>query len=129
MAKRYSVGKKIIFIVIIISVMFLLLKYWLFSSMINLPEGEYLQSSISPENDYKINAYVSIKSLSDDAIRCEVEDLTTGKTRNLYWEYKKSEVNINWIDKKTVNINGKILDVTKDKYDWRKDDDFENQSN
>nr|WP_254660620.1 DUF5412 family protein [Brevibacillus laterosporus] len=29
-------------------------------------------------------------------------------------------VSINWVDNKTVIINGHELDVTKDVYDWRR---------
>jgi len=111
---------------VIIGIAAALAAFWyFFCSMKHLPEGEYLKSSVSPEGTYKIKAYVSCTSLSSDAVRCEVQNTDTGKTKNVYWEYRKSDADISWVDDETVIINGRMLNVTSDKYDWRKDDAFE----
>lgn len=79
-------------------------------------------SSTSPEKGYEIQVYLSEKSLSDDAIRCEVKNRATGKTRNIYWEYRNSDAEVEWIDETTAIINGRTLNILTDSYDWRKDD-------
>lgn len=45
--------------------------------------------------------------------------LNKKETRTIYWNYHCEDFNATWIDNKTVKINGKKLNIFKDKYDWR----------
>lgn len=77
----------------------------------NLPKGELIDSSISPNGKYTVNAYLcSGNATTDFSVRCEVVDSETSKCRNIYW--KSDEV---------VVINDVELNVLTDKYDWRTD--------
>lgn len=108
-------------IVGIVLVLFLTINYFFFN-INRLPEGEFLHLIESPNGDYTVKAYVSESGATvADAVRVEViyhqkED----KTKNIYWGYRESEVEITWIDNDTVSINGIDLDVRKEVYDWRK---------
>ena len=94
--------------------------YWAFFDMNRLPTGEYLTEETSPDGTYTLKAYVSVKSLSSDAVRGElVFNKDNGKTKNIYWNYPESTAEIEWLDNKTVVINGHTLEVPKGKYDWR----------
>ncbi|MER2237859.1 MAG: DUF5412 family protein, partial [Psychrobacillus sp.] len=42
------------------------------------------------------------------------------KTKNIYWNYREESANISWTDNNTVIINGHTLDVTKEKFDFRR---------
>ena len=85
-----------------------------------LPEGELMESITSPDGVYQIRTYlVNGGATVDWAVRCEVVTVSTGKVRNLYWEYHCNTAEIRWLDDVTVEINGKKLDVRTDSYDWR----------
>lgn len=94
--------------------------YRAFFDMSRLPTGEYLTEQTSPDGTYTLKAYVSSPSLSSDAVRGElVFNERDGKTKNIYWNYRESTAKIEWVDNKTVVINGHTLDVPNGKFDFR----------
>lgn len=116
--------KKIVKISLIISFLFIGFVgygvYWAFFDMNRLPTGEYLTEETSPDGTYTIKTYVSVTSLSSDAVRGElVFNERNGKTKNIYWNYRESTAKIEWLDNQTVVINGHTLEVPNGKYDWR----------
>lgn len=112
--------KILIIAMIIIVVLIACILYHFFYDMNSLPKGELLESIESPTNDYTINSYIVRNSLSVDAIRVELINNKTLKRKNIYWGYPESIADIKWIDKDTVEINGHVLNIHKDIYDWRK---------
>ncbi len=116
--------KKIVKILLIISFLFIGFVgygiYWAFFDMNGLPTGEYLTEETSPDGTYTLKAYVSSPSLSADAVRGElVFNERNGKTKNIYWNYRESTAKIEWLDNKTVVINGHTLEVPNEKFDFR----------
>ena len=116
--------KKIVKIALIISFLFIGFVgygiYWAFFDMNRLPTGEYLTEETSPDGTYTLKAYVSVTSLSSDAVRGElVFNKRNGKTKNIYWNYRESTAKIEWLDNKTVVINGHTLEVPNEKFDFR----------
>lgn len=116
--------KKIVKIALIIGFLFMGLigygVYWAFFDMKSLPTGEYLTEETSPDGSYTLKAYVSSTSLSADAVRGElVFNKRNGKTKNIYWNYRESTANIEWLDNQTVSINGHTLEVPNEKFDFR----------
>lgn len=119
-----SKRKKIVKISLIIIIFFMGFigygVYWAFFDMSRLPTGEYLTEQTSPDGTYTLKAYVSSPSLSADAVRGElVFNERDGKTKNIYWNYRESTAKIEWVDNKTVVINGHTLDVPNGKFDFR----------
>ncbi|MEK4131207.1 DUF5412 domain-containing protein [Solibacillus sp. FSL W8-0372] len=95
--------------------------YWAFFDMNRLPTGKYLTEETSPDGTYTLKAYISSPSLSADAVRGElVFNERNGKTKNIYWNYRESTAKIEWLDNKTVVINGHTLEVPNGKFDFRK---------
>ena len=87
----------------------------------NLPEGELQNVYTSADNKYEISIYlVNGGATVDYAIRGELKDLDTGKTKNIYWNYHEDKADVVWIDKNTVSINNHILCLPDDTYDFRK---------
>jgi hypothetical protein len=87
-----------------------------------LPTGELICASTSPNGDYSIQAYLCDGgATTDQAIRAEVLNNTSGKVRNIYWQYHAYEADIKWLSDTLVRINGVELDVRTDAYDYRKD--------
>ena len=96
--------------------------YWAFFDMNRLPTGEYLTEETSPNGEYTLKAYVTNGGATTSySVRGELifndEDF---KTKNIYWNYREDNANISWSDNNTVIINGQTLDVTKEKFDFRR---------
>ncbi|QUW20313.1 DUF5412 domain-containing protein [Sporosarcina sp. Marseille-Q4063] len=105
----------------IIIILFLVINHFFFS-MSKLPAGEFLTESQSPNGEYTVKAYVSMSGATvADAVRAEVVFQNNNKKKNIYWGYRQSTAEINWIDDHIVSINGVELDVRKDVYDFRKE--------
>lgn len=90
-------------------------------SMYNLPKGEYITKSTSPNGEYTIKLYLcSGNSTVDFSVRGElIINSFIKKKKNIYWQYKTDESNITWITKQRVLINGTEIKVPDGKYDWR----------
>ena len=111
--KKHKIGA-IILVLVIVIISFM----YYFSTSINyLPKGNYLYSVESPNKEFKLNAYiVNGGSLSGDAIRVELENSINNNTKNIYWKYPISNVDINWLDNSNVIINDIKLNIHTDIY-------------
>ena len=95
--------------------------YWAFFDIQRLDGQEVITVSDSRDSSYTVTAYLNNGGATTDyAVLCAVKNNKTGKERNIYWNYHCSTADIQWLDDKTVSINGIELDVTKDKYDYRR---------
>ena len=82
-----------------------------------------MDTYVSPDGTYMVNMYLCNGGATVDfAVRGELVE--GEKEKNIYWEYHKYNAKVEWKDEYTVCINGRILDVRYDTYDWRKDPDF-----
>ena len=115
-------GLKILFGVLICIVMFSgALYYHFFVSMSSLPTGELIGEYASSSSDCSVRIYrCRAGATVADSIRGEIV-LENGKTKTVYWAYRESEADMQWLDGETVRINGRILNVYRDKYDWRRE--------
>lgn len=88
--------------------------------MDNLPSGELIKTSKSPNGQYRVDAYLcSGNATTDYSIRCAVVVIRTKKSRNFFWQYHQENATIKWINDYIVEINGIKLNVLTDSYDWR----------
>ena len=113
--------KKIIFLILLIVILFMCAKctYDVFFSLNALPEGELMNSSVSPNGTYEIKIYLCNGGATVDyAIRGEL--VYENEAKNIYWAYHEQDAEVEWLDNYTVKINDIILDVRYDKYDYRK---------
>lgn len=96
--------------------------YWAFFDMKRLPTGEYLTEETSPNGKYTLKAYVTNGGATMSySVRGElVFNDKENKTKNIYWNDREESANISWTDNNTVIINGHPLDVTKEKFDFRR---------
>ena len=113
----------LITVCVIVSVLFIFSAGWFLfsrlSGMNNLPEGELITSADSPDGTYRVSGYLCDGGVTvDHAVRAEVMTLSTGKHRNIYWEYHCDNLK-KWLDVNTVQINGRQLDVRTESYDYR----------
>ncbi len=91
-------------------------------SIDNLPTGDLMGSYRSPDNLYTVKTYLCNGGATVDfAVRAAVSynQIWYRWPRNIYWQYRCRDANVTWIDSKTVSINGKLLNVERDAYDYR----------
>ncbi|NPC94153.1 DUF5412 domain-containing protein [Bacillus sp. WMMC1349] len=126
-AFKKSIHRKILFILLAIllaaAVLSSYVVYTHFYSMDHLPEGKWIQSSTSPNQQYKLNIYLVNKGGATVAysIRGELLNVSNGKRKNIYWGYREQKATITWKDNNHVSINNRVLDVRSDTYDWRRE--------
>lgn len=110
--------KRILLRLLILCLLMLVFVWWFFVDMSHLPEGTLMGAYISPDGEYVVNTYLcSGNATVADSVRCEV--VYNGKKRNIYWQYKEFRAKCTWISENTIDINGIILDVETEAYDWR----------
>jgi|GEM_PF-962368 hypothetical protein len=97
--------------------------YGAFWNMNRLPKGDLIMKSSSPDGRYIVKAYLSGGggATTDFAIRAELVTHTgvLERSNNIYWNYHEQSADIKWIEKDTLDINGHILDLPYDKFDFR----------
>ena len=98
--------------------------YWKFFSLQGVPKGEVIRTVKSPDGKHVIKTYFhNGGSLSADAVRGELVNLSSASTKNIYWNYPDTDPYIEWVNKNIVRIGDQTLDVSqKETYDWRDDD-------
>ncbi|MGQ9557531.1 MAG: DUF5412 family protein [Desulfurispora sp.] len=112
--------------VVIWTIFICTLTYFAFFSMNRLPEGRFIKQIISPDGKYVINFYlVNGGATTSYSIRGELLSNRNREKKNIYWEYRTDSVNAEWLDEKTVLINGHRLNIPSDVYDWRREKLFD----
>ncbi|WP_291580613.1 DUF5412 family protein [Clostridium sp. UBA6640] len=57
------------------------------------------------------------------AVRAElIENINKNRSKNFYWEYKISDIEVEWTEDKTIKINNHIIYLPNGNgsYDWRR---------
>jgi len=116
--------RKVALVLFIALVMIIGFGYWKFFSLQGVPKGELIRTVKSPDGKHAIKTYFhNAGSLSADAVRGELVNLSSNSTKNVYWNYPDTDPHIEWIDKDRVRIGDQALDISKkETYDWRDDD-------
>ena len=93
--------------------------YWrFFVSMDCLPKGELIFVS-EAVNGNKINIYLCNGGATTSyAIRGEL--VTEDYIKNIYWQYNETRSEVYWISNEYVCINGIVLNIYTDVYDYRR---------
>lgn len=84
----------------------------------NSQTGVELTSADSSDGTYRMTLY-QCKQDGKKYIRGELTTLSSGETKNIFWDIYSTEIAIEWIDDVTVKVNGRSLNVTTDVYDCR----------
>ncbi len=94
----------------------------LFYDMEVLPNGNLLNTTVSPNRKYSVKVFeIPESGALDRAVRAEVKETATGKTRNIYWETGVNGATVSWGGRDTVIINNHPINVIDGDYDWRDD--------
>jgi len=116
--------------IIILCIAIISFVIYIFTPNINkLPEGSKISSHDSPDGKHTINMYLIMGEHATvaDSIRGELVNNTNNKKKNIYWRYAENYADVEWVNNDTVIINGKKLNIHKDVYNWKKDDNWEKE--
>ena len=84
------------------------------------PEEKLISTTESENGKYTIEAYLIEGGLTvDDTVKCYLKTENKFGEKMIYNDYHIDYADINWIDDSTVNINGHVLNLPNDKYDFR----------
>lgn len=96
--------------------------YWAFFDIRHIAGQELLREVPSPNGGSTLAIYLNNGGATTGyAVLGTVKDHQTGRTRNIYWQAPCADASVQWLDADTVSINGVVLDVWKDAYDYRND--------
>lgn len=95
--------------------------------MNRLPKGKLISEVKSPDETYTIKAYLTNGGATTSyAIRGELNfNKSNKKSKNIYWNYREEEATIEWVDNDTVIINGIQLSVPNERFDFRRENNFQ----
>lgn len=90
--------------------------------MNRLPKGKFLTEETSPNGKYTLKTYlINGGATTSSTIRGElVFHKRNDQTKNIYWNEKEEIAKIHWLDDETVDINGHVLYIHKDRFDFRR---------
>ncbi|ERI10618.1 DUF5412 family protein [Aneurinibacillus aneurinilyticus] len=91
--------------------------YFAFESTFFIQKGKLVNEIKSPDKTYTAMVYWDE---SDGALRVDAKKNIL-QNRMIYWSWHETQTDVKWIDNYKIIINGKTLDVRKDKYDKRTD--------
>lgn len=116
--------KKLLTIVITIAMIISSAAYafnWAFLDIQRLNGQEYLTELSSPDGTYTVTAYLNNGGATTSyAVLGTLENNGNGKVKNIYWEYRCEKAEMEWLNDETIRINGIVLNVKKDIYDFRR---------
>ncbi len=94
--------------------------YWAFYDIQRIKGVEMLATAIAPDGQHIVTTYLTNGGATTSyGVIGEVRNNNTGKSWNIYWQYRCWEAEVDWIDNETVVINGVKLNIHHDKYDFR----------
>lgn len=112
--------KKLLLIVLSALIVCMLGIYNKFFTINGIKGEELLSVTNSPDGKYSMSMYLNNGGATTSyAVLGTLKNNETKREKNIYWEYKCTEAVVDWKDETTVDINGIVLDVTTDSYDFR----------
>ncbi len=95
-----------------------------FDNIEQLPYGEFLYSSLSPNGETTVSVY-KVKVPVGNAIRgavVTIDEQGIKRERNIFWEVGADNAMAGWVSNDTISINDKLINVATDAvYDSRYD--------
>lgn len=117
--KKYIIIIAIIIFIIVGGVSYVI--NWAFFDIQRIDGQEYLDKSISPNGTYTVTTYLNNGGATTDyAVLGTLKNNINGKIKNIYWQYRCEESEMEWLNDETIKINGVELNVKSEIYDYRR---------
>lgn len=89
----------------------------LYPDISDLPEGNFIKSSVSPGGNSRVDFYLVENNLG---IAVRGERVSGSKRTNIYWQTDIDDVEVQWIDEYGIVINEIPINIKTDKFDSRR---------
>lgn len=117
--KKHIIIKLIIIVSIVGGVTYAI--NWAFFDIQRINGQEYLAESTSPNGTYTVTAYLNNGGATTSyAVLGTLKNNKSGKTKNIYWQYRYEKAEMKWLNDETIKINGIELNVRNEIYDYRR---------
>jgi hypothetical protein len=117
--KKYIIIIAIIIFIIVGGVSYVI--NWAFFDIQRINGQEYLDKSISPNGTYTVTTYLNNGGATTDyVVLGTLKNNINGKIKNIYWQYRCEESEMEWLNDETIKINGIELNVKSEIYDYRR---------
>lgn len=116
-----------IWVLVLVSLLSLLYYYLILFMGLFFPDcsKDILQSVESPNGEYTIKTYRKNCSATVDFHVIGELCHKNNKCKKIYDCYHEEDSFVYWIDNENIFINNKKMNIYKDKYDWRDDDNYQ----
>ena len=96
--------------------------YWAFYDIQRIKGQQYITESTSPDGTYTVSAYLNNGGATTSySVLGVLKNNINNKTKNIYWQYRCDNAEIEWINNDTIKINGIQLQVEHEVYDYRRE--------
>ena len=89
----------------------------LFPDISDLPEGDFIKSSVSPAGNSRVDFYLVENNLG---VAVRGERVSGTKHTNIYWQTGIDDVEVQWLDEYGIVINEIPINIKTDKFDSRR---------
>lgn len=94
---------------------------WAFFDIQRINGDEYLTELSSPNGTYTVTAYLNNGGATTSyAVLGTLENNEDGQIKNIYWQDRCEEAEMEWLNEDTIVINGIKLNVNNEIYDYRR---------
>ena len=94
---------------------------WAFFDIQRINGQEYLTEATSPNGMYTVTAYLNNGGATTSYATLGIlKNNKNGKVKNIYWQYRSEKAEMEWLNDETIRINGIVLNVKNEIYDYRR---------
>lgn len=117
--KKYIIIIAIIIFIIVGGVFYVI--NWAFFDIQRINGQEYLDELTSPNGTYTVTTYLNNGgAITNYSVLGTLKNNINGEIKNIYWEYRCEESEMEWLNDETIKINGIELNVRNEIYDYRR---------
>lgn len=93
---------------------------WTFFDIQRINGEEYLSESTSPSGTYTVTAYLNNGGATTSyAVLGTLKNNKNDKIKNIYWQYRCEDAEMEWLNDEIIKINDIELNVKNEIYDYR----------
>lgn len=97
--------------------------YWAFYDIQRIKGQQYITGLTSPDGTYTVSAYLNNGGATTSySVLGVLKNNINNKSKNIYWQYRCDNAEIEWISNDTIKINGIQLQVEDEVYDYRREE-------
>lgn len=96
--------------------------YWAFYDIQRIKGQQYIMGLTSPDGTYTVSAYLNNGGATTSySVLGVLKNNINNESKNIYWQYRCDNAEIEWISNDTIKINGIRLQVEDEVYDYRRE--------